>query len=143
MHNVLGYELAQALIVMDQVFDLEVSKPRALRPVEYTLLALVAANPDVTARQLARGLAVTPPNIAVWLEKLELRDLVVRRRSTRDARVQHVRLTAAGNALAKSSTQALLAGEAAVLAPLSPAERAILIELLHKVARLRKRTVRG
>jgi DNA-binding MarR family transcriptional regulator len=143
LHAVVGYQLAQAAIVTTQVFDAEVGSTCELRPVEYTMLALIQANPDVTARQLARGLAVTPPNIAVWLERLESRGLVQRRRSAADARMQHIRVTAAGSALARESTRRLLDGEAAALAVLSAAERAMLVELLHKVAMARKRPAAG
>ena len=139
LHAVVGYQLAQATIVTMQVFDTEVGSAGKLRPVEYTMLALVHANPDVTARQLARGLAVTPPNIAVWLDRLESRGLVTRSRSAADARLQHIRATAAGAALARRSTQRLIDGEAAALAVLSSAELAMLVEMLHKVAMTRKR----
>ena len=106
---------------------------------EFTILALVQGNPDVTARQLARALAVTPPNIAIWLDKLESRGLVSRTRSESDARMQHIRITRAGAALVDRSVQLLLEGEQSALAALSAAERAMLIELLHKIAMSRKR----
>lgn len=138
VHPLVGYQLAQASIVTDQVFDEVVGARGTLRRVEFTILALVLANPGVSARQLARALAVTPPNVAVWLDRLEQRGLVDRTRSERDARVQHVRLTRAGAALAERSAQALAEAEAAALAGLSAAERAMLVELLHKVARLRR-----
>jgi DNA-binding MarR family transcriptional regulator len=139
MHGVVGYQLAQATIVTLQVFNAEVGGAFDLRPVEYTVLTLVHANPDVTARQLARGLAVTPPNIAVWLDRLESRGLVQRKRSKADARMQHIRATAAGAALAQKATQRVIDGESVALAALSAAERAMLVELLHKVAMTRKR----
>ena len=140
LHGVVGYQLAQASIVTTQIFSAVVGAACNLRPVEYTVLALVHANPDVTARQLAKGLAVTPPNIAVWLDRLESRGLVTRSRSDSDARMQHVRATAAGAALARRSTERLLEGENDPLAALSAAERSMLIELLHKVAMTRKRS---
>jgi DNA-binding MarR family transcriptional regulator len=138
-HAIVGYQLAQAAIVTDQVFDERVGRRGGLRRVEFTILALVQGNPGVSARQLARALAVTPPNIAVWLDRLESRSLVARERSTRDARVQHVQLTHAGSALVERTVQILLDGEQAALAALSMAERAMLIELLHKVAVQRRR----
>ena len=140
LHGVLGYQLAQATIVTLQVFEAEVGSRFELRPVDYTLLTLVHANADVTARQLARGLAVTPPNITVLLDRLVARGLVERTRSASDARVQHLRVTAAGAELAQQATRRLLEAEAAALAPLSTAERGMLIELLHKVALARART---
>jgi DNA-binding MarR family transcriptional regulator len=142
LHGVVGYQLAQATIVTTQVFNAEVGATGKLRPVEYTVLALVHANPGVTARQLAKGLAVTPPNIAVWIDRLQSRGLVARSRSDADARMQHIRVTRAGAALAGRATQRLLDGEAAALATLSAAERAMLVELLHKVAMARKRSAR-
>ena len=139
VHALVGYQLAQAGIVTNQVFDERVGHARGgLRRVEFTILALVQGNRDVTARQLARALAVTPPNIAIWLDKLESRGLVERERSSSDARMQHVRLTARGTALVERSVQALLDGERDALAALSSAERAMLVELLHKVALSRR-----
>jgi DNA-binding MarR family transcriptional regulator len=139
LHGLVGYQLAQAAILTTQVFEAEVGQVSKLRKVEYTLLALVHANPDVTARQLARALAVTPPNIAVWLDRLESRGLVQRSRSETDTRMQHIRATAAGAALARRCTQRLLDRERDALVALSAAEQAMLVELLHKVAMTRKR----
>jgi DNA-binding MarR family transcriptional regulator len=138
IHDIVGYQLAQATIVTDQVFDERVGSLGELRRVEFTILALVRGNPDVTARQLARALAVTPPNIAIWIDKLESRGLIARRRSESDARMQHIRLTRSGAALVDRSVQQLIAGEQAALAALSPAERGMLVELLHKVALARR-----
>ncbi len=64
---------------------------------------------------------------------------MLRSRSETDARLQHIRVSAAGAKLVREATKRLQEGEAAVLAALSGAERAMLIELLHKVALARKR----
>jgi DNA-binding MarR family transcriptional regulator len=53
--------------------------------------------------------------------------------------MQHVRLTPRGTALVERSVQALLEGERAALDGLSAAERAMLVELLHKVALSRRK----
>jgi DNA-binding MarR family transcriptional regulator len=140
VHALVGYQLAQASIVTNQVFD-DHAGADGLRKVEFTLLALVQGNPGVTARQLARALAVTPPNIAIWMDKLERRGLVARQRSESDARMQHVRLTKAGATLVDRSMQALLEGEQQALASLTPGERTMLVELLHKVAMARRATI--
>lgn len=140
LHDLIGYQLAQAAIVTDRVFNENARRPGALRRVEYTILALVRVNPDVTARQLALALAVTPPNIAIWLDRMEQRGSVQRTRSERDGRVQHIRLTRAGQALVEQTTKRLLDAEAEALSTLTAAERAMLAELLHKVALARRRT---
>jgi DNA-binding MarR family transcriptional regulator len=143
LHGLVGYQLAQASVVTNRVFDDQASPRGGLRRVEYTILALVQANPDVTARQLARALAVSPPNIAIWLDRLEQRGWIARRRSESDARVQHIRLARTGAALVEQTTHALLEAEAAALASLTAAERAMLVELLHKVALARTPSTRG
>ncbi len=139
LHHVIGYQLALATITTMQVFVDEAGTPFDLRPVEFTLLNLIHENPNVSARQLARALGVTPPNITMWIDKLEKRGLVKRERSTTDARAQHIRVAPAGSALARKSLAEVLEGERETLAALSAAERAMLVELLHKVARCRKR----
>ena len=69
--RILGYQLAQATVVTQRVFLSQVGSTFELRPVEFTLLALVLDNPDVNARQLSRALAITPPNLVGRLEQLE------------------------------------------------------------------------
>lgn len=134
MHPIVGYQLAQASVATTQVFMQQVGRPLKLRPVECTILALVRDNPDATARQIARALAMTPPNVALWLEKLEARSLVTRTRSSRDARMQHIRTTAAGATLALKAATRLVEGERAALSALTSVEQAMLVELLHKIA---------
>lgn len=137
LHHVLGYQLAQATIATTVVFMKEVGEPFELRPVEYTILSLIHENPDGSSTQLAQALAVTAPNITMWIDKLESRGLVQRQRSETDKRAQHLRLTDKGSKLVASATERLLAGEHEAFAHLSDGERIILIELLHKVARSR------
>ncbi len=136
-HGIVGYQMAQASIVTSKVFDQVAARqaPDArLRPVEFTLLALLLGNPDVTARQLSRALAITPPNLVGRLEQLQSRGLIDRRRSEHDGRAQHIRLTAPGRKLVQRYAAQLHDGEQAALSALSPAERAMLVELLHKAA---------
>ena len=90
LHLLLGYQLAQASIVTDAVFAEQVGAPFELRPVEYTVLALVHENPDVSATRLAKALAVTAPNIAAWIDRLEKRGLVQRIPHATDRRAQHL-----------------------------------------------------
>ncbi|HSI58084.1 MAG TPA: MarR family transcriptional regulator [Ideonella sp.] len=140
LHDILGYQLAQASITTAQVFSEQVGDAAQLRPVEFTMLTLIDENPGVSARQLAHALAVTPPNITMWIDRLERRGLVERERSTTDRRAQHIRVTAEGATLARQAVRSLVDGEREAMAALSAAERAMLLELLHKVACARKKT---
>jgi len=140
LSRVLGYHLAQANIASRQIFKDRVGTPYDLRPVEYTLLTLVHENPGVSAKKLANALAVTAPNITMWVDKLESRGLVARERSAADRRAQHIRTTEAGSKLAREATAQLIESQRDHFDLLSHAELALLLELLHKVARTRKQT---
>jgi len=134
LHQILGYQLAQASITTTQVFMKLVGEPFDLRPVEYTVLTLIHENPDGSAARLAKALAVTAPNITVWIDRLEKRGLVKRLPHATDRRSQQLRTTPQGAKLVAQATQHLMEGEHEALGALSAGERMILIELLHKVA---------
>lgn len=133
LHFVLGYQLAQAGIVTDQVYRSQVGEPFELRPVEYTVLTLIDENPGGSLSRLARALAVKAPNITVMVDRLEARGLIRRQQSAQDRRSQLLHTTRKGAELAKRATEAIIAAEKAVL-QLTPGEYAMLVELLHKVA---------
>lgn len=137
VHAVIGYQLAQASIATGTVFAREVGAVHDLRPVEYTVLALVADNPGATPGRIAEALALTKPNVTLWLDRLESRALLERRPSTTDRRAFELQLTAAGRRLVHDATARLIDGERAALGALSAAERAMLAELLHRVGRQR------
>ena len=137
IHDLLGYQLAQASIVTDIDFKQQVGLPHALRPVEFTVLQLIKENPAVTPTRLARALAVTTPGITVWLDRLTGRSLVVRKRSDTDGRAQHLQLTPAGKSLVTQTLKLLMAADAVSMQHLSEGERRILVELLRKVAHVR------
>lgn len=138
LRQVVGYQLAQATLVTDAVFEEQVAQPSGLRQVEYTLLTLVADNPGVSPARLARALAVTPPHVTALLTRLEERALVRRDVSAQDRRSQSLVATRKGVELARQATARILETERAVLG-LTPGEQAILAELLHKVACARGR----
>jgi DNA-binding MarR family transcriptional regulator len=137
LHDLLGYQLAQAAIVTDSVFSRMVGKPLALGQVEFTLLKLIKNNAAVTSSRLARALAITMPAITVWMGKLEQRGLVLRVRSATDRRSQHFCLTPAGDALVSEAIELLLTAERQTFGHLSAAELAMLLELVRRVAHKR------
>ncbi|HTT11946.1 MAG TPA: MarR family transcriptional regulator [Burkholderiaceae bacterium] len=136
--HILGYRLAQASIVMRGVFNRHVGEPLNLRTVEFTVLMLLLANEDVTPSLISRTLAMSAPNLTQLLDRLAERGLVARERSPHDRRAQHIRLTRAGRALAKKAHEISLGMEQQALQHLSEAERAMLFELLQRVAARRR-----
>jgi DNA-binding MarR family transcriptional regulator len=137
LHGLLGYQLAQAAITTTAVFEALTQTKANIRPVEFTLLCLIIENPQVSSARLAKALAVTKPNITMWVDRLETRGLLARHESQSDKRATELRVTRTGKILAKRAQQALHEGEAAALWSLSSAEQAMLIELLHRVASCR------
>ena len=83
---------------------------------------------------MSKELGISLPNTVLWLDRVSSKGLIEREPSRSDRRSNHLRLTAAGGCEAKEATAALVSAEATVLDALSVGERAILLELLHKVA---------
>ena len=109
-------------------------EPLDLKVVEFSILMLVAANPQVNQKQLGAALDISAPNMAVTLDRLVERGWVERVRSTQDRRAMHIHLTASGRDLVERAEKIAATMEAPALQVLSTAERALLIELLMKVA---------
>jgi DNA-binding MarR family transcriptional regulator len=134
LHDVIGYQVAQASIATLGLFHRAAGEVLDLRPAEYTVLVLIKENPGGTAARVARALAVSAPNITMWLDKLEGRGLVERHASETDRRTQHLHVTEKGRQVADTATQQLLEAERRTFSHLTVGERTILVELLHKLA---------
>ena len=133
LSHLVGYAASRAAITMRKVFAKHM-EPLDLKIVEFSILMLVAQNPQVNQKQLGQALDISAPNMAVTLDRMVERGWVERVRSTMDRRAQHIHLTEAGAALVQRAEKIAATMEAPSLAMLSAAERALLIELLHKVA---------
>jgi DNA-binding MarR family transcriptional regulator len=138
MHDLLGYQLAQAAVLTNEAFTRTVGEPLDLRKVEFTILQLVRANAPVTAARVAKSLAVTTPGVKVWIDQLEQRGLIARERGSVDRRTQDLRITRKGDALVSKALTALLEADREILRELTEAERLMLLQLLQKVAHSRK-----
>ena len=132
MHLV-GYASSRAAIQLKKTFARHMG-PLELKAVEFSILVLVASTPQVNQKQLGQALDVSAPNLAVTLDRMVERGWVERVRSTQDRRAQHVHLTARGRELTQQAEKIAATMENAALRLLSSAERALLIELLLKVA---------
>lgn len=137
MLRLLGYNLAQADIPIKKAF-IKYLGPLGLRPVEYTVLTLVMSNENVTQKQLSQALSVSAPNMTIILDRLEQRQLIRRTRSETDRRMQIIGMTDEGLELVQRAETISVSMEKEILRHLSPAEQAILFELLQKVATHRR-----
>jgi DNA-binding MarR family transcriptional regulator len=130
--HLVGYAASRAAIEMRKVF-MRHMKPLDLKIVDFSILMLVAANPEVNQKRIGQALDISAPNMAVTLDRLVERGWVQRVRSDKDRRAQHIHLTPKGRDLAQRAEKISLTMEDAALRVLSSAERALLIELLLKV----------
>jgi DNA-binding MarR family transcriptional regulator len=133
--HVIGLLLALAQVPARRAFQQQVGEPLALKPVEFTLLVLLLAHHGAAPKQLAAWLRVPAPQVTLLVDRLAERGLLERRRSPHDGRALQIHLTGEGHTLAQSAQQLSRGMEADFLAPLSPAERAMLRELLLKLVR--------
>lgn len=133
--HLVGYAASRAALEMRKIFAHHM-QPLDLKIVDYCILVLVAANPQVNQKQLGQALDISAPNMAVTLDRLVERGWVRRVRSERDRRAQHIHLTAAGRELVNRAHAISRTMEDGALRMLSAAERALLIELLLRVAGL-------
>lgn len=132
--DLVGYAATRASIPLKKAFARHMG-PLDLKAVELSILVVVAANRDVNQKQLSQTLEVSAPNLAVMLDRLEARGLVRRVRGTADRRETFIHLTAAGRDLHRRAMQVAATMERDVTRVLTEAERRLLIELLHRVAR--------
>lgn len=138
LQHLLGYQLAQADIPTRALFFRQIGEPLKLRPVEFSILMLVAFNPGATPKRLSQALAVSAPNLTVLIDRMADKGWIARQRSEADRRAQHIHLTPQGRTLAQKAHEISLTMEQELLRHLSEGERAMLRELLAKVARFRK-----
>jgi DNA-binding MarR family transcriptional regulator len=131
--HLVGYAATRASITMRRVFVRHLG-PLDLKIVEFSILMLVVANPRINQKRLGAALDISAPNMAVTLDRMVERGWVERVRSTQDRRAQQIHLTPQGAELVQRAEKIASTMENAALRVLSPAERALLIELLMKVA---------
>lgn len=82
---------------------------------------------------LARALMLSPAGMTSRLDRLEAQGLIERRADPRDRRSMLAALTERGRAVIEAAVVDHLANEAALLAPLSDAERRALDRLLRRL----------
>jgi len=131
--GIVGFHLARANVSALASFERHVGSPLGLRKAEFSLLVLLAANGPSVPKRLAQALAVTAPKLTLLVDALATRGLVRRESNPADGRSSHVVLTDKGQRLAASSMSAAVPMEQELLARLTPAEHAMLIELLDKL----------
>jgi DNA-binding MarR family transcriptional regulator len=103
-----------------------------LRPRQLVALTLLHEHGPLSQQALGEALTLDPSNVVGLLNELEERGLITRQRDPADRRRHIVSLSPAGQAELATTGGQLTAIEDDVLKALSPAERAMLYELLQR-----------
>ncbi|MFL9878268.1 MarR family transcriptional regulator [Herbaspirillum rhizosphaerae] len=130
--SLVGYNCRRAYITIMPLFEKRMAKFE-LRPVDFTVLSLLKANPNINQKRLSKAINVSPPNLATLLDRLEQRDLVMRQRNPQDRRSQTLVLTTAGMRMCVKAEKTAAELEEKATEALNDAERAQLITLLQKI----------
>jgi len=130
--SLVGYNCRRAYITIMPLFEKRMAKFE-LRPVDFTVLSLLKANPNINQKRLSQEINVSPPNLATLLDRLEQRDLVMRQRNPQDRRSQTLVLTSGGMRMCAKAEKTAAELETQATAALNQSERAELIRLLQKI----------
>jgi DNA-binding MarR family transcriptional regulator len=132
LETLLGYNARRAALAVIAVF-LKRMEPFGLRPVDFSVLTLIAHNPGVTSRQLCAALDILPPNLVGMIKSLDQRGLIERRPHPSDRRAQGLHLSQAGEKLQREAQDTATALEQDLTPDLTASELQTLKQLLLKV----------
>ncbi len=127
----LGYFVRRLQVWIFQDFIQKQSRLK-IRPAQYSVLAVIEANPGLSQSDIADFLGIERARLARMLDRLERRGLVERRKSPRDRRSHALFLTREGIKMLKSAKAQATRHEADLTAKLGADTRRELIELLRK-----------
>tara|TARA_R110000851_G_scaffold308369_1_gene467229 strand:- start:9320 stop:9775 length:456 start_codon:yes stop_codon:yes gene_type:complete len=125
-----GYNCLQAYLKIEPDIKKRLTRYQ-LKPVEFTVLSLISANPQINQKRLGSTINVSPPNLATLLDKMESRQLLLRKRNPNDKRSQILELTDKGQLLFDKAKQQFENNEG--IPNLSISEQKQLLHLLQKV----------
>lgn len=132
LESLLGYNARRAALAVIEIF-LDKMEPYELRPVDFSVVSLVAHNPGITSRQLCSTLGILPPNLVGMVNALEKRELIERKPHPRDGRALGLHLTPAGQKLVRQAERTAAHLEEEAAQNLTPAEKRTLLRLLRKI----------
>ncbi|MES1979060.1 MAG: MarR family winged helix-turn-helix transcriptional regulator [Pseudomonadota bacterium] len=132
LESLVGYNARRAVL---QIIELFISRmtDHDMRPVQFSVMSLIARNPGITSRQLCDVLGMMSSNLVAMVRSLEKRKLIIRKPHPNDGRATGLHPTRAGTALVHVGEQTISALEIEATSGLTSAERKTLIRLLKKI----------
>ncbi len=135
LETIIGYSLRRAQIVVFQDFHERFARIQ-LRPVEFSILVLLAQQPGIRQADLSAALGVRPANMVALVNGLRERQLVCREPDPADRRAQALKLTPAGADLLKKAEAIWREHEGRLVERLGgQAKAGELVAMLSKLAR--------
>jgi DNA-binding MarR family transcriptional regulator len=129
----LGYMLRQAQAGVFRDFK-PLMGDLGIRPGEFSLLTLVAANPGIHQGVLARFYRLDKSTLSASIKSLLERGLIARTRNPDDRRYYALQLTDTGRKALSLATRRVEQQERKMDSMLAPGERAQLLDLLRRIA---------
>ena len=111
----------------------QVMNGKDLTPTQQAALATLLKHGELSQNHLGRLTAMDPSTISIVVRKLLKNGFIERRGSKKDQRLAIIRLTDEGVRYSIDRLADSMEVARRVLAPLSPAERQALIDLLHRI----------
>lgn len=112
-----------------------------LSSAEYGILEAIAFLEGASAADVARTVTVTPQALTRIVANLEARELI-ERTPVPGSRVLRVTLTESGSALFRKAADRVMQVEAVLTSVMEPAERAVLVGLMHRAIDVLDETAR-
>lgn len=136
LKDLIGYALRRAQGAVyadlhDSLAELE------LRPVQYTLLLMVAENPGASQSGVCEALGIQKANCVPTMSELERRGFIVRRKSASDARSYELHLTSKGRRIVRRAGEVQATHERKLIERIGLKGRDQLLTLLGKLTDLK------
>ncbi|WP_338524159.1 MarR family transcriptional regulator [Pseudomonas batumici] len=132
LDDLIGYAMRRAQLKLFQNL-IERLSAHDLRPAQFSALAIIEQSPGLMQADLAKALAIEPPQVVPLLNKLESRALAVRVRCKPDKRSYGIFLSKTGETLLKELKQIAAESDRDATSALDSQEREELLRLLKKV----------
>ncbi len=130
----LGYLLRRAQVLVFR----EATKYLAefdMKPIQFSILSVIAANPSLSQRNLCQALGIEPARLVLMLDELQRRGLAKRTMAPGDRRSRILSLTAKGKVQLRRMKASVDEHEARMLDKLGPDGKAELSRLLQVLCR--------
>jgi DNA-binding MarR family transcriptional regulator len=130
----LGYFIRRLQVWVFQDF-IRTLAPIDIRPAQYSVLVVIAANPGLSQSDLADTLGIEPARLVRLLDKLEKRGLTRRLNSRTDRRSHALQLTPAGRKTLQRAKALAAVHEARLVERLGADERRSMIDVMRNFER--------